>query len=118
LRSGGKDGLPNDRAVAVDGAGKKPDVQSARPLGPTVRMDHQRAAPARKISYKTSHRASPVGTAIAPIIGSPNPIASGFEEPGEVSSDSNERDQLRIYIQTDDPNIRIIWIVPKSDDGD
>jgi hypothetical protein len=117
-RSGASDSRTKDKSVAVDKASGKPNILSVPARGVTTLPDHQRAAPARKISYKTSHRASPVGTAIARVIGSPNPIASGFEEPGEVSSDSNEREQLRIYIQTDDPNIRIIWIVPKSDDGD
>jgi hypothetical protein len=118
LRAGAKDGLPNGRVIAVDAGGNKPDVPPIRPLGPTLQMDHPRAARAGKMSGKTAHMVHPAEAGLAPIIGSPSPIASGFEEPREVSSDSNEREQLRIYIQTDDPNIRIIWIVPKSDDGD
>jgi hypothetical protein len=128
LRSGARDGRTKDKIVVVDGAGGKPDVPSVPARGPTALVDRRRGAPVRKISGKTAHRVHPAEAGLARIIGSPNPIAPGFEEPGEVSSDSNQRDQLRIYIQTNDPNIRIIWfvpkpfvpkaLVPKSDDGD
>ena len=117
-RSGASDSRTKDKSVAVDKASGKPNILSVPARGVTTLPDRRRGAPVRKMSGKFAHRVYPAEAKLAPIIGSPNPIASGFEEPGEVSSDSNEREQLRIYIQTDDPNIRIIWIVPKSDDGD
>jgi hypothetical protein len=115
LRSGARDGRTIDEIATVEGAGGEPDVPSVPPRGPTALVDPRRGAPVRKMSSKTSHRVHSAEAGLARIIGSPNPIASGFEEPGEVSSDSNERDHLRIYIQTNDPNVRIIWLFPKSD---
>jgi len=115
---GGQGGaLPTARS-AEDVRTSKDDIakSSRRQLDQTpATVPIQRASHWR--AHKTAVRA-PAGLMTASDIRSLIPASLGFEDAETAPADSKEPQLLRIYIQTSDPNVRIIWLVPKPVDGD
>jgi len=118
LRSRPEHGLSNDMAVEQEKADKSPGVPGRStatggpPAGPGVMADLPRPGRTRRPSEKASPRAQQEAE-IALQSDASNPHSFDFEETQEPAGDSKEPFQLTIYIQTNDPNIRIIWLVPK-----